>query len=1062
MNLGRHFRRMTLKSRTLCAAVLGSLAVAGAQAEDIDIFAANSLETHAPNILVIIDSSSNWSASLTPSQACITAGFTQGTKFGAEMCALDNVIAGLNSSVRVGLMMFAESGNNGAYMRFGIRDMNLQNRTALRSLLKGLVPSGTGTDNSGSNQPYAKTMFEAYKYFGGYTSQAHANDDIAGTPTSNVAFGNTAFVGGNSNNAGTFRRDYPNNNAPANRAAALYNATDNTDGASDYAYTANNSDTYISPIKDGCAKNFIIFISNGNPSTGGDSSTVPARDTQIMTNLGVTPTCLPNCTNELHASKMDEMAKFMFETDVSSKPGQQNVQTFTVAVYDPQASGLPSNSDQQMINLMQNAANVGGGKSCTAKTAAEVSACINGMFNELQAVNSVFVSSSLPVSVNAQGTFLNQVYMGMFRPDRESSPRWVGNLKEYKVDKDSTGALFLADSVDAAAVNPTTGFISPNAKSFWSATSTFWINQPLGTPKTTTDFPDGEVVEKGGAAEQVRTTYATDQSSRKMFTCQAAGCTANAPLSYAFNTTNLTTASAFGAASATELASIINWVRGQDNVNAAPCAVGSTTCAAWSSAEQGPGWPTTVRPSVHGDVLHSRPVVLNYPNIGPYVFYGANDGVLRAIKGGRAAADGKEQWSFVAPEFFGRLKRLRDEAPVLVLPTVPGSSNARDYFFDGPIGSFQDATRAWIFVAARRGGRFIYAFDVTDPTNPKFMWKKSNTDTNMSELGQTWSEPKAAKVKAFADPVLIFAAGYDPAEDQVPPGTDSMGRGVFVLNARTGQFIKFFQTSANSGPIAKSIPSDVAVIDRDQDTFADKVYVGDTGGNVWRMDIDNVDPNNWKLEKLASLGSGLKFMFRPDVIATKAFDTVLIGTGDREKPLNATNQDYFFMLKDTATGTDGSALVPLGFADLTPAGTSTDPPKGFVLTFRSGEKAVNAPLTIGGITFFATNRPVPPASGTCTISLGEARGYAVDFLGGGAGIDLNGDGLKNTSDVSAVLPGGGLPPSPVGGTLLLDDGTATPFCVGCMPGTPPPDAKRPPVQVPKVRKKVYWNSNTDK
>jgi type IV pilus assembly protein PilY1 len=220
--------------------------------------------------------------------------------------------------------------------------------------------------------------------------------------------------------------------------------------------------------------------------------------------------------------------------------------------------------------------------------------------------------------------------------------------------------------------------------------------------------------------------------------------------------------------------------------------------------------------------------------------------------------------------------------------------------------------------------------------------------------------------------------------------------------------------------------------------------------------------NNWKLEKLASLGSSLKFMFRPDVIATKTFDTVLIGTGDREKPLNTTSQDYFFMLKDTATSTNGSGLVPLGFADLTAAGTSTDPGKGFFLQFRVGEKAVNAPLTIGGITFFATNRPVPPQPNTCAINLGEARGYAVDFLSGGAGIDLNGDGQKNTSDLSAPLPGGGLPPSPVGGTLILDDGTATSFCVGCLPGTAPPDPKKPPNPVPKVRKKVYWNSNTDK
>jgi len=1054
----KRLHRIALVPRLLC----GILAAAafGAHAEDIDIFA-NTTNTHKPNVLIIIDSSSNWSASLTPSAACTAAGYP-GTKFGAEMCALDNVISGLDQNMRVGLMMFTESGNNGAYVRYGIRDMTDQNKTALRNMLKNFVSSGTGTDNSGSNQPYAKTMFEAFKYLGGYTSQAHATDGVPGNPVSNVAFGQTTFTGGNDNNTGTFRRDSPNNNTPANRAASFYGADSN------YAYTAGNSNTYQSPITDPCAKNFIVFISNGNPSTGGDSSTNPAKDSQIMTNLSVTPTCLPSCSAETHASKMDEMAKFLFETDVSALAGQQNVQTYTVAVWAPQSSGGPSNSDQQMINLMQSAATYGGGQFCSANSADAVAKCIKAAVNEVQAVNSVFVSSSLPVSVNSQGTFLNQVYMGMFRPDGNGSPRWVGNLKEYKVGKDTLGNLFLADATDTAAVNPTTGFISPNATSFWTTASTFWANNQLGTPKSSSDSPDGEVVEKGGAAEQVRIAYGADQGPRRMYTCPSSGCAANSALTFAFNQANMVTSAnvpLFGAADTTELDKIVRWLRGQDDFSGDPCPVGSSTCTTWASAEKGPGWPTTVRPSVHGDVLHSRPVVLDYASVGPYIFYAANDGMLRAIKGGRlAATDGKEAWSFVAPEFYSKYKRLRDQLPGLVLPTTIGANTNKDYFFDGPIGSFQDSTRAWIFVTARRGGRFIYAFDVTDPVNPVLMWKKSNLDANMSELGQTWSEPKAVKVKAFTDPILIFGAGYDPAEDNSPAGADTIGRGVFVLNARTGAFIKLFQASTNgSGTMSRAVPSDVTVMDRDADTFADRVYVGDTGGNVWRMDIDDASVSNWKMEKLAALGSGLKFLYPPDVIATTSFDQVLIGTGDREKPLVSTSTDYFFGLKDVATGKDGSTLVPLGFADLVLNGTSTDPAKGFYLQLLQGEKVVNAPLTVGGITFFATNQPqntvLNPSS--CAVNLGTARAYALDFLTGGAGIDRNSDGTKNSSDLSRILPGGGLPPSAVGGTLQLDDGTTTPFCIGCGDTKGPPDAERPPMTIPKVRKKLYWNVGTD-
>lgn len=1058
----KRLHRLTLAPRLLCGALAAALASFGAQAEDIDIFASTA-EQHVPNVLIIIDNSSNWASTQAPTAACIAAGYSGTTVFNSEMCALDSVVAGLSGSMRVGLMMFSETpGNGGAYVRFAIRNMTDANKTAFRAMLKGMVPNGTGSDASASSQPYAYTMYEAFKYFGGYTNQAQAaGADLPGSPVNSVfnsiGFGPVSYVGGNSN-AGAYRRDYPNNNKATNRAAAFYNADSN------YAYASGNSDTYVSPIIDPCAKNFIVFISNGNPSAkGADASFDPA----VMTALGVTPTALPSATNETHASKMDEMAKFLYETDVSPLSGIQNVQTFTVAVWAPQANGQPKTSDQAMISLMQSAATYGGGQFCSANSADAVAKCIASAFNELQAVNSVFVSSSLPVSVNAQGTFLNQVYMGMFRPDANQSPRWAGNLKEYKVNRDANGGLFLADVNDIPAVNPTTGFISPNAVSFWTAGSNFWVNNPMGTPKTVSDSPDGEVVEKGGAGQQVRTAYASDQTTRKMFTCDpASGCTPGSALTLAFNSTNMSASYAsFGVASAAEADKLVRWIRGQDDASGDPCAVGAAACTTWASAEKGPGWPTTIRPSVHGDVLHSRPVVLDYVSQGPYIFYAANDGVLRAIKGGRLGTDGKETWSFVAPEFFSKFKRMRDQTPLIALPSTPGAATNKDYFFDGPIGSYQDTSKAYIFVSARRGGRFIYAFDVTNPANPIFMWKKSNADTGMSELGQTWSEPKAVKVQASTDPVLIFGAGYDPAEDYSPAAANTMGRGVFVLNARTGALIKFFQTASNgSGTIGKPVASDVTVMDRDGDTFADRVYVGDVGGNVWRMDIDDPNPNKWTLEKFATLGSGLKFMYPPDVIATKNFDMVLIGTGDREKPLVKTTTDYFFGLKDTAVGKDGTALTALQLADLTVNGTVTDPTKGFYLTLLPGEKVVNAPLTVSGIVYFATNQPDNTAlnPNSCAVNLGTARAYGLDFLGGGAGIDRNGDGTKNASDMARVVPGGGLPPSAVGGTLQLDDGSTVGFCIGCGGGKGPPDAERPPGNIPKIRKKIYWTTDTDK
>ena len=1080
-------------SRRLLAASACALAMQSANAEDIDIFTGTPPPGNEPNILIILDSSSNWASTFGTAAEFSAAGCptTDLSKFGAEMCVLKNVVGSFTKDVRIGLMMFAESGENGGYVRWGIRNMGTdstasqKNRDGFIEMLNNFVKQGSGTDNSGSNQPYGKVMYEAFKYFGGGT----------GTPKDKTHFGKTAFAGWTSDSGGDIgarRRDYLGNNtgsptsSTANRAAQRYNADDFT------AFSSQASNVYQSPIKSMCPKNFIIFISNGNPSTGGDAGGT-ATATQLLSNVGGNTAQITSGGAAIHASTMDEWARYLFNTDVDpDHDDDQKIITYTVAVYQPTGYRTPSgtvvttcpsgvtctpvasNTDQQMINLMKSAATAGGGVYFDGSNLASLAAAFARMLNEVQSKNSVFVSASLPVSVNTQGTYLNQVYMGMFRPEATGSPRWLGNLKQYKIIQDSvTQALSLADSVNNEAINPGTGFISPIAKSFWTSTSDFWKSDPSGTPKSANDLPDGEVVEKGGAGEQIRLTYGTTHTTRRMYTCPTTGCTAG-PLS-----TNFDTASISGAAMETafavtggagELSLLVNWIRGQDNFNGVPCDPAVSGCL-WTSAEKGPGWPVTVRPSVHGDVLHARPVVLNYVaggTTGPYIFYGANDGTLRGTKGGRLPSDGKELWSFIAPEFYGKYKRLRDASPLLKFPTTPSGivppPKPKDYFFDGAIGAYQSADflTAYIYPTARRGGRVMYAFNVSNPAVPVFMWKKDNTSAGFSELGQTWSEPKAFKVRASPDPVLMFAAGYDPAEDTTPAGAVTMGRGIYVVNAVTGTLIKFFQSAAEGGGvITRAVPSDVAVIDHDFDTYADRAYVGDLGGNVWRMDIDDANPTNWKMYKLANLGPTRKFFFRPDVVISKDYDLVLIGSGDREKPTDNTSTDRFFMLKDDKTGKSGAGLTTITEADLVAGNTDSSAAKGWYIDMRVGEKVINAPLSIGGITYFSTNKPTPdPLS--CQPNLGEARAYAVDFLTGGAGADRNGDGTKDASDVSIKLTGGGLPPSPVGGVVQLDDGRLVDFIIGSGAGGSPITPEKPVRNIPKVRKKLYWNTNTDK
>ena len=168
----------------------------------------------------------------------------------------------------------------------------------------------------------------------------------------------------------------------------------------------------------------------------------------------------------------------------------------------------------------------------------------------------------------------------------------------------------------------------------------------------------------------------------------------------------------------------------------------------------------------------------------------------------------------------------------------------------------------------------IYALNVDDPANPIFLWKK--TEVDIPELGYTWSAPKAARVRGYANPVLIFGGGYDNAEDSEPPLTNTMGRGIFILDATNGTVVWQASYSGSGGTtcagtncalsgMTHSIPADVTLVNRDFDTngYIDRIYAADMGGNIWRVDLEPAGytaaaspsaRSTWQVTKFASLG----------------------------------------------------------------------------------------------------------------------------------------------------------------------------------------------------------------
>jgi Tfp pilus tip-associated adhesin PilY1 len=511
--------------------------------------------------------------------------------------------------------------------------------------------------------------------------------------------------------------------------------------------------------------------------------------------------------------------------------------------------------------------------------------------------------------------------------------------------------------------------------------------------------------------------------------------------------------------------------------------------------ENNNGNVTESRASIHGDVVHSQPLAINYgPSTGVVLFYGGNDGLFRAVSGDT----GQELWAFVAPEHHSKLKRLADNSPSIQYPQmgagITPAPQRKDYFFDGTAGLYQsiDSTQVWVYPTMRRGGRMVYAFDVTNPSAPTLKWRvgcPNLTDdvgctTGYTAIGQTWSTPRVARILGYnrgATPIIVMGGGYDPCEDTdvASPtscnGSGVKGRRILVISASTGELLASFSTQ-------RSVGADVTLVDRNGDGYVDHAYAADTGGNIYRVDFSDplsLEPragtSAWTSSHIAyTRGAGRKFLFAPTVVALKDRAYIAIGSGDRERPL-ITNYPYIDDIKNRfyvyidrfvqsqPVDLDGTRMTDFTSATECESTLNTTMTGWYMdLTAGRGEQVVTSALIFGGVVYFSTNRPVPSLPGVCTANLGEARGYAVNLL--------NASGTIGTQRLcggtrSSIFLGGGLAPSPVAAFLPVNGQPKSVVFGGAnRSGAPssPIGAQLIKPTVSAKRTRLYWYTHGDK
>jgi type IV pilus assembly protein PilY1 len=335
-----------------------------------------------------------------------------------------------------------------------------------------------------------------------------------------------------------------------------------------------------------------------------------------------------------------------------------------------------------------------------------------------------------------------------------------------------------------------------------------------------------------------------------------------------------------------------------------------------------------------------------------------------------------------------------------------------------------------------------------------------------------------------ARPVLIFGGGYDSAKQDVldqprDAAGDNVGMGIYIVDAASGALLNSVgaddlatvpqEFNVNVPGMKYSIPSDLRPEDTDGNGYVDRVYVGDMGGQVWRMDIaeggDITAAGTLSPYLLADFGGATiqdnrRFYYPPSIALTTrnglTVTSVALGSGYRAHPLNDSIEDRFFAIVDSnvAKGVPTTTPAALTLSDLYDAssniiqsatGTALDTEitalnskEGWYITLASDQKILARARTFKNTLLFTAFET--GIADVCDFTGGSNRFYAVDLFSatGVMEMDTDSDGApdvvvrdRQVDDQAAILGEPNLVTHSEPGTPT----TPEPFCTTVFAGS---------------------------
>ncbi|HFC4027587.1 TPA: PilC family type IV pilus tip adhesin, partial [Neisseria gonorrhoeae] len=384
-----------------------------------------------------------------------------------------------------------------------------------------------------------------------------------------------------------------------------------------------------------------------------------------------------------------------------------------------------------------------------------------------------------------------------------------------------------------------------------------------------------------------------------------------------------------------------------------------------------------------GDIVNS-PIVA----VGGYLATSANDGMVHIFKKTGTDQRGYELKLSYIP---GTMPRKDIESNDSTLAKELRAFAEKGYVGDryGVDGGFvlrQVEDRVFMFGAMGLGGRGAYALDLSKTNGnypaaaPLFDVKdgdKKGKNRVEVELGYTVGTPQIGKTQNGTYSAFL-ASGY--AAKQIDDSTNKTALYVYDLKDTLGTPIAKIEVKDGKGGL-----SSPTLVDKDLDGIVDIAYAGDRGGNMYRFDLSDNDPNKWSVRTIFEGGKPITSAPAVSRLADKR--VVIFGTGSdlSEQDVVGTDQQYIYGIFDddkptvnvkVTNGTGGGLLEQvlseenkiLFLINNKASGGSAD--KGWVVKLREGERVTVKPTVVLRTAFVTIRKYKDDGCGAETAILG--------------------------------------------------------------------------------------------